>query len=104
MISGVVSRFVPDFLTEEEYESQRKQVFDKLQENQGMWGMSAREIHEHTDLLLNDVRARLHELAEDGYVLKLGKAKCSVASHDRLVWQYYAPDNYGLENIGGSSE
>lgn len=81
------SGFLPSFMTEKQYESQKDHILDILGRNDRE--MTAREIHDKTPYFVSSVRARLDELHEDGEIYKFeDQRECSVADHDQKVNVY----------------
>lgn len=105
MIARAVSRFVPDFLQAEEYETEKQHIFDKLQEysNQNLIGefsgLTAQELRAKTPYQINTITGRLNELRDDGYVVKVGERECTEMDHEREVNEYYASFVYDPEEV-----
>jgi Fe2+ or Zn2+ uptake regulation protein len=83
----VVTRFIPDFMTVEQYSSHREAVWNALKENKHS---TAQEIHQEINYpaLLSSTRRCLHNLVDDGYAYDQLKKECSVANHSREVKAY----------------
>lgn len=86
-LATAVGRFIPDFMTVKQYESQKKEVFHTLKE---IGPATRREIAAETpsNVMPSAVSARLAELEDNGKVVKVGERVCSEADHNKRVNAY----------------
>lgn len=95
----VVTRFIPDFMTQPQYKSQKEAVKTTL-ENSGT-DMTRREIASEIEEMPSAVSARLSELVNEGEAVKIKDwRECSEADHNQEVNVYGINPFHlqGLEN------
>ncbi|MFT4892432.1 MAG: hypothetical protein ACI8Z7_000204 [Candidatus Nanohaloarchaea archaeon] len=85
----VVTRFIPDFMTEEKYRTDRKAVWETFKAS--TTPLTALECHTRhgRDMQVSTTRARITELVDDGYLYRLpAKRECKEAEHNKDVTVY----------------
>jgi hypothetical protein len=101
MLASAFGRFIPDFMTEEKYRTDRKAVFETFKDSREP--LTALECHTRhgRDMQVSTTRARITELVEDGYLVKIRKRECREADHNKDVSVYEPTINgilRGLDN------